>query len=227
MRDVAVRLADRMLRRKSFQFRPDRPVRWVSGHLMPVYTDSRRLLSDPVARALVVDGIAEEMRRYRVRPLGIVGTATAGIAPATSLADYLCLPLYYVRPVAKDHGLGQRIEGRAEPFSDEEVVLVEDLVSTGHSSVAALTALSAAGAKVRHGFCVFSYGFREAAEAYAGLPAHFEMHPLVDMELLLDRGRRSGLLTAPEVVELRKWLEDPCAWGRRWEEEQPEGREAS
>ena len=227
MRDVAVRLADRMLRRKSFQFRPDRPVRWVSGHLMPVYNDNRQLLSDPVARALVVDGVAEQMRRYRVRPSGIVGTATAGIAPATSLADYLCLPLYYVRPVAKDHGLGQRIEGRAEPFCDEEVVLIEDLVSTGHSSVAALTALISAGAQVRHGFCVFSYGFGEAAEAYGGLPVPFEMHPLVDMELLLDRGRRNGLLRVPEILELRRWLEDPYAWGRRWEEEQSEGREAS
>jgi orotate phosphoribosyltransferase len=227
MRDVAVRLADRMLRRKSFQFRPDQPVRWVSGHLMPVYNDNRQLLSDPVARALVVDGVAEEMRRYRVRPSAIVGTATAGIAPATSLADYLCLPLYYVRPAAKGHGLGQRIEGRAEPFGGEELVLIEDLVSTGQSSVAALMALTAAGAQVRHGFCVFSYGFRGAADAYAGLPVPFEMHPLVDMELLLDRGRRSGLLTTSEIDELRRWLEDPYAWGHRSEDEHGEGREAS
>lgn len=223
-------LADLMLDLAAFRFRPEDPVRWASGAIMPVYNDNRRLLSEPRARALVTDAFCailgandagtpaatDVAGRAGVANLdGIVGTATGGIAPATSLADRLGLRFFYVRSRAKDHGLGRRVEGAGEDFRGMRVVLVEDLISTGGSSAAAALAVHEAGATLESGMAVFSYGFARADEAFAALPFSFTMTPILTVTDLYARARERDLLTAEQIALVETWLADPFGWAAK------------
>ena len=208
-------LADLMLDLGSFQLRPDNPVRWASGALMPVYNDNRRLLSEPRARVLVTDAFCDILNEAGAMPEGIVGTATGGIAPATSLADRLGIRFFYVRSGAKDHGLGRRVEGTGDGFDGMDVVLVEDLVSTGGSSAAAAAAVHEAGALLRTGIAVFSYGFSRADESFAALPFPFTMRPILTVADLYRRAKDRNLLTNNQITQLDHWLVDPFGWAEK------------
>ena len=223
-------LADLMLDLAAFRFRPEDPVRWASGAIMPVYNDNRRLLSEPRARALVTEAFCAILGANDAGTLaetdlagragvanldGIVGTATGGIAPATSLADRLGLRLFYVRSKAKDHGLGRRVEGAGEEVPGTRVVLIEDLVSTGGSSAAAALAVHEAGAVLDLGLAIFSYGFVRADEAFAALPFPFTMRPILTVAGLYARARERDLLTAAQIALLDTWLADPFGWAAK------------
>ena len=219
MTSTTLRLADKMLDMGTFQVRPREPVRWASGYLMPVYNDNRRLLSHPEARRLVAAGFAEEVRRQKLEIDGVVGTATAGIAPATALADLLGTRLYYVRSGAKSHGLKRRVEGTDSSPAPERVVLVDDVVSTGGSCADAATAVHSEGLLVVGGLCVFSYGFDESRTRFARLGFPFEMFPLVTVSDLLERAAVRGETETEDLQCVREWLDAPFTWG--------EGRECS
>ena len=212
MNETLTELADMMLDNRTFELRPERPVRWASGALMPVYNDNRRLLSHPRARTLVADACVASLHDAGVNPDGIVGTATGGIAPATTLADRLGVRLYYVRSSAKGHGLGRRVEGAGEDAPDGEVVLIEDAVSTGGSSASAAAAVGETGATLRYGICVFSYGFERADDAFGALPFEFSMHALLRFDQLFGRARERGIVTDNQATEIERWLADPFAW---------------
>jgi orotidine-5'-phosphate decarboxylase len=223
----------------ALQVRIDPPFRWASGAMMPVYNDNRRLMADPAGRTAVRRGLAHLVSRNGLTADAIAGTASAGIAPATLLAEELALPLYYVRSSSKEHGRQRLIEGAPDRISGQRIILVEDLISTGGSSAAAAEALIEAGAEVVACLAIFSYGFAAAEERFGNLPGSPPVYPLATVTQLTDvltrgqdgadasargdtdGGRGSGgdrrRLTAEEATLLRNWMEDPFGWYERVE----------
>jgi orotate phosphoribosyltransferase len=197
--DLAARLADDLLRVGSVVIRPDDPFTWASGTLSPIYCDSRLTIGHPDVRCRIRDGFADAIAARGWKPDVIAGTATAGIPHAAWLADLLDLPMAYVRGQAKAHGKGNQIEGPVQP--DQRVVLVEDLVSTGGSSIAAAEALREAGADVVGVLAVFSYAIPGAHERFdaAGLP----LAVLTTVDELLPRAVASGKLAQAGAQAVR------------------------
>jgi len=146
----------------------------------------------------------------------VAGTATAGIPHATTLADSMRLPLVYVRSSGKDHGLGQQIEGPGPSLSLEgkEVLLIEDLISTGGSSIKAIKALQETGARVSYCFSIFTYGFDAAQEAFSSLAQQVGHVSLLDYDTMLQVAQESGYLDRDGVELLSAWRKDPFGWGR-------------
>ena len=202
-------LARDLLRIGAVTLRPADPFTWASGRLAPIYTDNRLTLSHPDVRGRLAEGFVGLARRAGGAD-AVSGTATAGIPHATLLADRLGLPLTYVRSGAKGHGKGNRIEGRVE--EGQRVLVVEDLVSTGGSVIAAVEALREAGATVQTVLAVFTYGLDAAAEAVSD--AGFTLRTLTDFPSLVDAAEVSGELSADDLAALDEWRRDPAAWSR-------------
>jgi orotate phosphoribosyltransferase len=177
---------------------------WASGIRSPIYCDNRLTMSFPVVRDAIAEAFAE-----KVKDLGdvdaIVGTATAGIAHAAYLSQKLDLPMAYVRSGAKDHGKGEQIEGIV--IKGDRVVLVEDLISTGGSSLKAAKALQAAGAEVVCVLSIFTYGFSEATEAFEreGIP----VWSLTDYAEVLMLAQERGLVSDEDALLLSQWSQNP------------------
>lgn len=188
--------------------RPEDPFTWSSGLKAPLYCDNRLTLAYPSVRARIAEGFAADLHRHSLHPQVIAGTATAGIPHAAWLADRLDLPMAYVRAQAKAHGRGNQIEGRIEP--GQSVVVVEDLVSTGGSSLAAVEAVRSTGAEVLAVLAIFSYGLPAAAEAFTG--DGVPLYPLTDLEVLLDVAREQERLSPEALEALRTWQQDPEGW---------------
>ena len=202
-------LATALLDLGAVALRPDAPFTWASGWRSPVYTDNRRVLGDVALRRGVRDAFADAVRSSGWTPDVVAGTATAGIPHAAWLADALDLPMAYVRSGAKAHGTGRQIEGA--PVDGRRVVLVEDLVSTGGSSLAAVDALRAAGADVVGVVALFTYGFDAATDAFDG--AGVPLVALADYGALVDAAERRGLVTPALRETLVAWRRDPATWG--------------
>lgn len=182
---------------------------FASGLTSPVYTDNRLLISDAGARERVCADLAREVDRLGLEPDVVAGTATAGIPHAALLADRLGLPLVYVRGAAKGHGKGNRIEGRLA--SGQRVLLIEDLISTGGSSLSAARALTEAGAQVVHLLAIFSYGFTQAAQQFrAEGIAHTA---LLTFDQVLDHLVSNETLSRSDAAVLLGWREAPESWG--------------
>ncbi|MEM1055912.1 MAG: orotate phosphoribosyltransferase [Bacteroidota bacterium] len=206
---LATTVARDLLRIGAVTLRPDEPFTWASGRLAPIYTDNRLTLSHPEVRDRLVEGFVTLARRAGGAD-GVSGTATAGIPHATLLADRLGLPLSYVRSSAKGHGKGNQIEGRVT--EGERVLVVEDLVSTGGSVIAAVNALRDAGALVQTVLAVFTYGLDAAADAISD--AGFTLRTLTDFPALLEVAREDGLLDDDALRALADWRRDPEAWSQ-------------
>jgi orotate phosphoribosyltransferase len=214
---AAAGLARLALEAGAIQLRPDKPFTWASGYRMPVYNDNRLLLGRPEARRAIAEAFAG-MVREEARPFDLVaGTATAGIPHATTLADLLGLPLCYVRSKAKEHGAGNLIEGLAAGagLSGRRVVLVEDLVSTGGSSIKAVEALRQAGADCSLCLAIFSYGFRQGRDAFEALNPPCRLKTILTYGQLLPLARESGYLKESDMELLREWDQDPFGWGQK------------
>jgi orotate phosphoribosyltransferase len=190
--------------------RPEAPFTWASGLRAPIYCDNRVSLAYPEVRSRFAEAFAERVRAEGLEPDAVAGVATAGIPQAALLADRLGLPLAYVRAQAKAHGRGNRIEGRID--AGQRVVLVEDLISTGGSSLAAAEALREAGAEPVAVLAAFSYGLpaAEAAFAEAGIP----LHALTTLDALLAEAEAQGSLDTSGLAALRDWRQDPEGWGK-------------
>jgi len=156
-RTLAENVASMLLEVKAVRLNPDRPFKWASGWNSPIYCDNRITLSYPKVRTAIKNGLASAVQAYWNDVEIIAGVATAGIAQGALVADWLELPFCYVRPEPKKHGMGNQIEGYIKP--GQKVVLVEDLVSTGGSSLKAVDALREAGANVLGMVSIFTYGF--------------------------------------------------------------------
>lgn len=187
------------------------PFTWASGYRMPVYNDNRMLLGSAVHRELVADGFQSILKQNQNAVEVVAGTATAGIAPATTLANRLKKPLIYVRPAPKGHGMKNQIEGILQP--EQQVVLVEDLVSTGGSALKAVEAIRQAGGQVRLCLAIFDYNFQEAKDLFS--KAGCELQSLLNFEDLLTFMENSGNLDANQLKTLREWYRSPFSWGEQ------------
>ncbi len=189
---------------------PGQPFTWSSGWKSPIYCDNRLTLSYPAIRTALAEALTAATRQFFPQADVIGGVATAGIPQGALLADRLGLPYCYVRPQPKSHGMGNQIEGHVAP--GQRVVLVEDLISTGGSSLKAAEALRAAGAEVIGMLAVFTYGFGQAEQAFAtaGVP----LVCLSDYDALLAEAAARGTLTEADRAHLAAWRQAPATWGQ-------------
>jgi len=207
---TAARVAALLLDSGAVRLRPADPFTWSSGWRSPIYCDNRVTLAFPATRTAIADALTAAVRQHYPDVEVIGGVATAGIAQGALVADRLSLPYCYVRPQPKGHGMGNQIEGNVE--AGQRVVLIEDLVSTGGSSLKAAQALRAAGAEVIGMLAVFTYGFPQAAEAFR--EANISLVCLSDYTALLAEAEARGAIRPGEQATLAEWRENPAEWGR-------------
>ena len=190
---------------------PEKPFTWASGYRMPIYNDNRLLLGNADHRLLVAEGFRSILQKEDISVDVIAGTATAGIVPATTLANLLQTPLIYVRPLPKEHGLQNQIEGVLHP--EQNVVVIDDLISTGGSALKCVEAIRHAGARVEHCLSIFTYGFQEATTQFRN--AHCRMHPLLTFGALIQHAREDNSLDKEQCALLKSWHGDPFTWAER------------
>jgi orotate phosphoribosyltransferase len=208
-------LAKGALDLQAIRLAPDDPFEWASGYRMPIYNDNRRFLARPESRSLIAEAFEATLDALAFDPDGIAGTATAGIPHATTLADRLALPLSYVRSAGKDHGLHNLIEGLGSDgsYHGQRILLIEDLISTGGSSVKAVQAIIAAGGNVPYCLAIFSYGFSAATEAFSAIRPVCEPIALLEYDTLVAVARSAGYVDDAGAALLSAWRTDPFGWG--------------
>ncbi|GAB4424482.1 MAG: orotate phosphoribosyltransferase [Anaerolineae bacterium] len=189
-------------------FTPHEPVTFKSGIVSPVYVDNRRLPFWPAQWRVVIQAFQQTIEQQKLAFEVIAGIETAGIPHSAALAYALGTPSVFVRKQAKDHGLRSRVEGGE--VKGRRVLLIEDLVTTGSSSLAGVEALRDAGAIVEHCLCITSYGFPEAVRAFE--QARVRLHVLVPFAAIVVEAARRGLFGADELSILEAWLRDPHGW---------------
>jgi orotate phosphoribosyltransferase len=206
-KNYAAKVARHLLEIKAVKLSPNDPFTWASGILSPIYCDNRVALSYPAVRNFLKQCLKEASEQFTFDT--VAGVATAGIPHGTLLADALGKPFVYVRPSAKDHGRRNLIEG--ELPSNANVLIVEDLISTGGSCLKAADALIAADAKVSGVLAIFQYGFEAADQAFA---AHnIRLHTLTDYNTLVQEAVSIGYISEKDLLTLHKWRENPQGWG--------------
>jgi orotate phosphoribosyltransferase len=204
-------LASGLLDAGAVRLSPKSPFTWASGLKSPIYCDNRQLLGFPELREQIKKILAE--RAAESHPTLIAGTSTAGIAWAALVADALKLPMAYVRPEPKKHGMGRQVEG---PHVDgHKVVLLEDLISTGGSSLKCVEALRHEDAEVIEVLALFSYGLPQAEELFRS--AAVKLRVLATFDDLARRAQEKNLLDAQDRASLAEWREDTVAWSKRHE----------
>ncbi|MBY6277415.1 orotate phosphoribosyltransferase [Symbiobacterium thermophilum] len=203
-------IATHLLRIGAVSLEPNEPFTWSSGLKSPIYCDNRLTLAYPHVRSAIADGLVELIRAHFSNVEAIAGTATAGIPHAAWVSERMNLPMCYVRSQAKAHGKGKQIEGKAEP--GQRVVVIEDLISTGGSSLNAVRALKEAGCEVLGVAAIFTYGLEKAKQAFA--ENKVEVHTLTDYDTLIEIAVGLGVVTEQDLVTLRKWRESPEEWGK-------------
>jgi orotate phosphoribosyltransferase len=196
---------------------PSQPFTWASGFRMPVYCDNRALLASARARRLVAEGFAARLKESVFQPDLVAGTATAGIPHATTLADLLGLPMVYVRDKPKEHGAGRQIEGlgTGATLKGRKVLLVEDLISTGGSSIKAIQALRTEGSDCSLCLSIMSYGFPEARRAFEDLRPICRTESLLTFDRIEPVAIQRRVFKEDQVASLRAWQADPFGWGAK------------
>lgn len=191
------------------------PFLWASGYYMPIYNDNRIFLKDKNYRELIADSFIIIMKDNNIEADVIAGTPTSGIPLATTLADKLGLPLTYVRDKPKGHGLGNRIEGiPAETgYKGKKVLLIEDLISTGGSSINAVKAIQEAGGDISYCLSIFSYGFKEADQNFASLEPQCKPVSIISYQELIEAAVEEKYISNEEIESLKEWRMEPFRWG--------------
>ena len=195
---------------KALQINLQQPYTWASGWKSPVYCDNRKVLSFPYIRDFVKSELANMVLEHFPDAEVIAGVATAGIPHGTMAADLLKLPMIYVRSKPKEHGMGNQIEGVLE--QGQKVVVIEDLVSTGKSSLQAVDAIREAGGEVIGMCALFTYGFDAATEAMEN--AQVPLHTISNYAALMEVAEEQNLITAEQKQSLEAWRQNPGGWGR-------------
>ena len=202
--------AGKLMQIKALQINLQQPYTWASGWKSPVYCDNRKVLSFPYIRDFVKSELANMVLEHFPDAEVIAGVATAGIPHGTMAADLLKLPLIYVRSKPKEHGMGNQIEGVLQ--AGQKVVVIEDLVSTGKSSLQAVDAIREAGGDVIGMCALFTYGFDTAAEAME--KANVPLHTISNYTALMEVAEEQNLITAGQKQSLEEWRKEPSAWRR-------------
>ncbi|MEC8635454.1 MAG: orotate phosphoribosyltransferase [Bacteroidota bacterium] len=207
------KVAEFLLRIKAIQLSPNEPFTWASGRKSPIYCDNRKVLSHPAVRTFVRQLTVEAIEKEYGKVDAIAGVATGGIALGALVAQELGLPFIYVRSKAKAHGLGNAIEGDLSVLSN--VVVIEDLISTGQSSLKAVDALREAGVEVKGLIAIFTYGLPVAQAAFEASPCKWLT--LTDYPTMLDQALVEGYLKDYQRSLLDAWNSDPVAWSDAFE----------
>lgn len=201
-------VAEKLLQTNAVKLSPDSPFTWASGWKSPIYCDNRKVLSFPYIRDFIKSEMCNVVFEKFPDAALVAGVATAGIAWGAMAADQLKLPFIYVRPKPKEHGLGNQIEGYFEKGMD--TIVIEDLVSTGKSSLQVVEVLKQQGLNVVGMVSIFNYGFPVAAEAFA--KAGIAYHSLTNFPTLIRLAIEKGIVGAQEEEILLKWSQDPSNW---------------
>ncbi|ALA43033.1 MULTISPECIES: orotate phosphoribosyltransferase [Paenibacillus] len=207
---IPEQIASHLLRIQAVALRPQQPFTWTSGIKSPIYCDNRLTMSYPEVRELIADSFAALIREQYPETEVIAGTATAGIPHAAWVAQKLNLPMAYVRDKAKGHGKENQIEGRIG--AGQKVMVIEDLISTGGSSIKAAQAVAQAGAQPLAVLAIFSYQLDKATQAFE--EAGVELQSLSNYTALMNVALREGTIQEEEMELLRSWRQDPASFGK-------------
>ncbi len=206
---VAAHVAQLLLEISAIRLSPEKPFKWASGWNSPIYCDNRLSLSYPIARTVIKKYLAEAISEHFQDIQAIAGVATAGIPQGALVADILNLPFLYVRPEPKKHGMGNQIEGRVG--DGQKVVLIEDLISTGGSSLKAVDALREANVEVLGMVAIFTYGFPVADHNFED--KNVKLVTLSHYDALLKKALEMKYVTDEHLITLGEWRKDPSIWG--------------
>jgi orotate phosphoribosyltransferase len=203
-------VAEKLLQVEAVKLSPDQPFTWASGWKSPIYCDNRKVLGFPYMREFIKSELCSVIFEEFPEADLLAGVATAGIAWGAMAADQLKLPYIYVRPKPKEHGMGNQIEGHFEP--GKRVLVIEDLVSTGKSSLQVVDVLKAAGMQIEGLVSIFNYGFAVAEKAFDDAGVKFKS--LTNYEALIQLAVEKGIVSGEQENLLMQWRTDPAAWGR-------------
>jgi orotate phosphoribosyltransferase len=206
--DKALKVAEFLLQIKAIKLQPKDPFTWASGIKSPIYCDNRITLSYPNIRTFIRQGYAEAVLDHYGKPDVIAGVATGGIAQGALVAQELGLPFIYVRSEAKKHGMTNQIEGYFE--KGQKVVVIEDLISTGGSSLKAVDTMREAGLDVKGLIAIFTYGFQAAELNFS--EAECPYVTLTNYDVLLEHVREASLASSDDLDSLNDWRKNPTKW---------------
>lgn len=208
--DIELKVAEFLLQIKAIKLQPANPFTWASGWKSPIYCDNRITLSHPSVRTFIRQKLAQLIQEEYGSVDVIAGVATAGIPQGVLVAQELGLPFIYVRSKAKEHGTGSLIEG--EVVEGQRVVVIEDLISTGKSSLQAVDALRNAGLSVAGLVAIFTYGFQQADDNFAAAKCRYST--LSNYNALIDYAAEHAIIAKSDIEFLNKWRENPTEWGK-------------
>ncbi|MCL2130910.1 MAG: orotate phosphoribosyltransferase [Lentimicrobiaceae bacterium] len=210
--ELAKNCARHLLNIKAVKLSPSQPFTWASGLKSPIYCDNRKTLSYPAVRAAIRDGLAVTVKTYYPDAEVIAGVATGAIAQGALVAELLGLPFVYVRSEEKKHGLTNIVEGVVE--AGQKVVVIEDLVSTGQSSLKAVQALRDMDCNVLGMTAIFTYNFPIAHQRFE--EAKVSLHTLTDYNILVEEAVNENYVKPSEMETLNQWRKDPTAWAEQF-----------
>ena len=208
MKQIDRLLAEKLLKISAIKLQPELPFTWASGWNSPIYTDNRKTLSYPDIRSFIKVEMCRMILENFDRPDAIAGVATGAIAMGALVADTLGLPYVYVRSTPKDHGLENLIEGNLKP--GQKVVVIEDLISTGGSSLKAVEAIRAAGCEVVGMAAIFTYGFPIAEKRFSD--AAVNIITLSNYNSMLEAALATNYIREEDLATLKEWRRDPANW---------------
>jgi orotate phosphoribosyltransferase len=207
-KETAQKTAELLLQINAIKLQPQTPFAWASGWKSPIYCDNRITLSYPTIRNYLREQMANQIEELYGKPDAIAGIATGAIGIGILVADYMNIPFCYVRPEAKKHGRQNQIEGKIE--AGQNVVVVEDLISTGKSSILAVDALRSAGVHIKGMLAIFTYGFDFAVENFE--KADVQLNTLSDYSHLLIQAEKTNYISKDDMDVLGQWRENPSEW---------------
>lgn len=205
--EIALKVAQKLLEIEAIKLSPQNPFTWASGLKSPIYCDNRMILSFPEIRNHIITAFVKLSKKFGTFDY-VAGVATAGIPHAALIADRLAVPMIYVRSKAKAHGRQNLIEGFLQPNS--KILVIEDLISTGKSSINAVNALKKEGAEVVGVMAIFNYGFEATKKAFNDIGCPYET--LSNYTALIQTAKHNGSLSQEQMDNLSNWSEDPQRW---------------
>lgn len=207
-KNTAKKTAEILLQINAIKLKPNQPFTWASGWKSPIYCDNRIILSFPPIRNFVREAMAKQIEKQFGKPDVIAGVATGAIGIGMLVAEYMGLPFIYVRPEAKSHGRQNQIEGFFE--HGQNVVVIEDLISTGKSSLNAVEALRSSGLNVKGMVAIFSYGFELATQNFK--EQNVTLYTLSNYECLLEQALETSYISEKDLKTLTEWNANPAEW---------------
>jgi orotate phosphoribosyltransferase len=207
-KNIAKKTAELLLQINAIKLNPNKPFTWASGWKSPIYCDNRLVLSYPAIRNFIKHELAKNIEKIYGKPDVIAGVATGAIGIGALVADYMGLPFVYVRPEAKKHGRQNQIEGKLE--KGQNVVVVEDLISTGKSSLNAVNALKEKSVNVKGMVAIFTYGFEISETNF--LKNNIELRTLGNYNHLLEQASNTGFINEIQLKTLSNWNKNPSEW---------------